>query len=52
MKEKQTRETAKASEQYDVPTKILKQNSDYFAEYFCETSTSISQNQYSQRIWS
>ena len=26
--------TAKAS-QSDIPTKILKQNSDYFAEYFC-----------------
>ena len=27
--------TAKASQQSDVPTKILKQNSDYFAGYFC-----------------
>ena len=27
--------TAKASQQSDIPTKILKQNSDYFAEYFC-----------------
>ena len=28
-------DTAKASQQSDVPTKILKQNSDYFAGYFC-----------------
>ena len=28
--------TAKASQQSDIPTKILKQNSDYFAEYFYE----------------
>ena len=27
--------TAKASQQSDVPTKILKQNSDNFAGYFC-----------------
>ena len=27
-------DTAKASQQSDIPTKILKQNSDYFAEYF------------------
>ena len=27
-------DTAKASQQSDVPTKILKQNSDYFAGYF------------------
>ena len=26
---------AKASQQSDIPTKILKQNSDYLAEYFC-----------------
>ena len=31
-----TLETAKASQQSDIPTKILKQNSDYFAEYFYE----------------
>ena len=24
----------KASQQFDIPTKILKQHSDYFAEYF------------------
>ena len=29
-----TLDTAKASQQSDIPTKILKQNSDYFAEYF------------------
>ena len=29
-------DTAKASQQSDIPTKILKQNSDYFAEYFYE----------------
>ena len=28
-------DTAKASQESDIPTKILKQNSDYFAEYFC-----------------
>ena len=28
-------DAAKASQQSDVPTKILKQNSDYFAGYFC-----------------
>ena len=31
-----TLDTAKASPQSDIPTKILKQNSDYFAEYFYE----------------
>ena len=29
-----TLDTAKASQKSDTPTKILKQNSDYFAEYF------------------
>ena len=29
-------DTAKASQQSDIPTKILKQNSDYFAECFYE----------------
>ena len=29
-------DTAKASQQSDIPSKILKQNSDYFAEYFKE----------------
>ena len=28
-------DTAKASQQSDIPTKILKQNSDYFTGYFC-----------------
>ena len=28
-------DTSKASQQSDVPTKILKQNSYYFARYFC-----------------
>ena len=28
-------DTAKASQQPDVPNKILKQNSDYFERYFC-----------------
>ena len=28
-------DTARVSQQSDVPTKILKQNSDYFAGYFC-----------------
>ena len=27
-------DTAKASQQSDIPPKILKQNPDYFAEYF------------------
>ena len=31
-----TLDTAKASQQCDIPTKILKQNSGYFAEYFYE----------------
>ena len=31
-----TLDTAKASQQSDISTKILKQNSDYFAEYFYE----------------
>ena len=31
-----TLDTAKASQQSDIPNKILKQNSDYFAEYFYE----------------
>ena len=29
-------DTAKACQQSDIPTKILKQNADYFAEYFYE----------------
>ena len=28
-------DTAKASQQSDIPAKVLKQNSDYFAGYFC-----------------
>ena len=31
-----TLDIAKASQQSDIPTKILKQNANYFAEYFCE----------------
>ena len=31
---KNTLDTVKASQQSDIPTRILKQNSDYFAEYF------------------
>ena len=31
-----TLDTAKTSQQFDIATKILKQNSDYFAEYFYE----------------
>ena len=41
----------KASQQSDIPTKILKQNSDYFAGYFCvEISTNVFQNQCSHQI--
>ena len=36
MKIVNTLNTAKVSQQSDIPTKILKQNSDYFAEYFYE----------------
>ena len=36
MKIVNTLDTAKASQQSDIPTKILKQNSDYFAKYFYE----------------
>ena len=31
-----TLDATKASQQSDIPTKILKENSDYFAEYFYE----------------
>ena len=34
-KKKKILDTAKASQQSVVPTKILKQNSDYFPRYFC-----------------
>ena len=36
MKKVKTLDTAEASQQSDIPTKNLKQNSDYFAEYFYE----------------
>ena len=36
MKKVNTLDNAKFSQQSDTPTKILKQNSDYFAEYFYE----------------
>ena len=36
LKKVNTLDTAKASQQSDIPTRILKQNSDYFAEYFYE----------------
>ena len=36
LKKGKTHDTAKASQQSDVSTKTLKQNSDYFAEYFHE----------------
>ena len=35
MKKTNNLDTAKAFQQPDVPTKILKQNSDYFEGYFC-----------------
>ena len=34
-KKKNNLDTAKTSQQSDVPTKILKRNSEYFAGYFC-----------------
>ena len=34
LKKVNTLDVAKASQQSDISTKILKQNSDYFAEYF------------------
>ena len=34
MKKVSTLDTAKDSQQSDIPIKILKQNTDYFAEYF------------------
>ena len=43
-------DTSKVSQQSDIPAKILKPNLGCFAEYFCEISTSVSQNQYSHRI--
>ena len=33
--QKKNLDTAEASQQPDIPTKILKQNSDYFSKYFC-----------------
>ena len=36
LKKSNNPDTAKASQQSDISTKILKQNSDYFAEYFCK----------------
>ena len=36
LKKINTLDTEKVSQQSDIPTKILKQNSDYFAEYFYE----------------
>ena len=35
LKKSNNLDIAKASQKFDVPTKIVKQNSDYFAEYFC-----------------
>ena len=34
LKKVNTLDTSKAFQKSDVPTKILKQNSDYFADYF------------------
>ena len=36
LKKVNTVDTAKPSQESDIPTKILKQNSDYFAEYIYE----------------
>ena len=36
LKKVKTLDTAKASQQSNIPTKILKPNSDYFAEFFYE----------------
>ena len=43
-------DTTKASKQSDIPTKILKRNSDYFVEIFTKISTSVFENQYSNQI--
>ena len=37
MKKVKTLDTQRVSQQYDIPTKNVKQNSEYFAEYFYET---------------
>ena len=51
LKKVNTLDTAKASQQSDIQTKILKQNSDYFAEnIFTKISSSVSLNQYSHQI--
>ena len=50
LKKINTLDTAKASQQSDIPTKIIKQNSDYFTEYFTKVSTSVSLNRYSFQI--
>ena len=34
-------DAAKASQQSDIATNLLKQNSDYFAEYFCENISKV-----------
>ena len=50
LKKVKTIDTAKTSQQSHISTKVLKQNSGYFAEYFMKISTSVSQNQHSHRI--
>ena len=51
LKKVKTLDTAKPSQQSDIPTKILKQNSDYFAEcFYANINKRICQNQYSHQI--
>ena len=42
-------DNTKSCQQFNIPTKILKQDSDYFAEYFLKMSTNVLQNQRSRQ---
>ena len=50
LKKVKTLNTAKASQQSDIPTKNLKQNLDILQNVFTKISTSVSQNQYFHQI--
>ena len=50
LKKVKTLDTAKASQQSDIPTKILKQNSITLQSIFTKIRTSVSQNQYPIRF--